>query len=268
MYCFRNIIGRLFQFFGGIEVQLNYKYNSSGNIKFSSGFDKENYISYKTIYEAMLLTHKTLDKFSEFEVDVFSLLGMRNLSAFVGETFVSSLARVSNGLLMKNPHQDGYPDLLLLDSKGKEILSILSEKMKEKEPFSPFINGGIEVKATCGVLPSAQYFTKHKLPKPDIYDQRISYLKGYDWKAHHRQTNNLIGIVWDFIDRRIRIVSIFFSSSLETEDWGKIVQPRDGGGRTTSVSIMTREGVKKMYNGNVVMIDDPQYIKFFETYNS
>lgn len=247
---------------------LSYKCNQNANIKFLSGVGKECFISYKTIYDAMLLTHKTLDMFSRFEVDVFSLLGMRNLSAFVGEIFVSSLARTSEGVLMKNPHQDGYPDLLLLDSNGKEVLSSLSEKMKEKDPFSPFVNGGIEVKATCGALPSAKFFTKHRLLKPDIYDQRISYLKGYDWKAHHRQTNNLMGIVWDFVDSHIRIVAIFFSSSLETEDWGKIVQPRDGGGRTTSVSIMTRKGVKKMYKGNVVMIDDPQYINFFETYNS
>jgi hypothetical protein len=57
-------------------------------------------------------------------------------------------------------------------------------------------------------------------------------------------------------------------SNLEEADWGKIVQPKEGGGRTTSVSIMTRDGIKKMYDGWVAVLDDQRYIDFFNKFNS
>src|SRR5690606_21640002 len=98
--------------------------------------------------------------------------------------------------------------------------------------------------------------------KPGIGDPRISLLRRYDWKAHHQETNFLIGIVWDFIDRHLRIVAVFYCNALDTRygavnpDWGAIVQPREGGGRTTSVSIMSRAGVGKMYRSWVLVLDD------------
>lgn len=59
-------------------------------------------------------------------------------------------------------------------------------------------------------------------------------------------TSNLIGLIWDFDDNHVpRIVSIFFGNELTENDWGKIIKPKEGGGRTTSVSIMPRVGVKK-----------------------
>lgn len=92
---------------------------------------------------------------------------------------------------------------------------------------------------------------------------------GYDWKAHHRETNNLAGILWDFVDRVPRIVAVFFCPSLVVDDWGKIIQPREGGGRTTSVSIMNREGVKKMYRHWVAVVDsDERYKRFLNRYSS
>jgi len=53
-----------------------------------------------------------------FEVDVFALLGMRNLSAFIGELFAAAIILEHSELFRKNPHQDGYPDLVLLDRAG------------------------------------------------------------------------------------------------------------------------------------------------------
>jgi len=46
--------------------------------------------------------------------------------------------------------------------------------------------------------------------KPNIGEQRIQVLRAYDWKAHHRDTNALMGILWDFIDGVPRIVAVFF----------------------------------------------------------
>ena len=40
------------------------------------------------------------------------------------------------------------------------------------------------------------------------------------------------------------------------------MKPKAGGGRTTSVSIMTREGIKKMYDNTLLVIDDERYINF------
>ena len=111
-----------------------------------------------------------------------------------------------------------------------------------------------EVKATCGSTPSASI-----TPKPLIGEQRIDFLTSFDWKAHHRETNNLLSIFWDFI----AIAACFYRNDLTIDDWGKIVQPKSDGGRTTSVSIMTSSGVKKMCEGWIAVIDSEPYIKAF-----
>lgn len=208
-----------------------------------------------------------IKRLRNFEVDIFGLLGMRNLSSFVGELFGSYLLKQSNGLFIKNPHQDGYPDLLLLDKFGKPLWESLVSRAREKKPFSPFATGGIEIKATVGSVPTPKALAKKNLTKPDIGDQRIALLKGYDWKAHHRDTNNLIGVLWDFIDGAPSIAAVFYSNQLITNHWGKIIQPKEGGGRTTSVSIMTREGVAVMYQGWLVVLDDDRYISFLNAHN-
>jgi len=98
-------------------------------------------------------------------------------------------------------------------------------------------------------------------------DTRIEVMKSYDWKAHHRETNNLIGILWDFENTIPQIVAVFFGNNLTDNDWGKIVQPKEGGGRTTSVSIMSRQGVKKMYKNWIMIKNDDRYINFVNKYN-
>lgn len=245
-------------------------YKSPGkNSKFTFSSLKGNVVSVekKVILDAVIYSHSVLDKFIEFDVDVFAILGMRNLSAFIGEIFAASVVKNSNGLFSKNPHQDGYPDLLLLDEEGLKLWVELKDRTREKQPFSPFQNGGIEVKATCGSVPTPKECARMGVLKPNIGDQRIDLMKGYDWKAHHRNTNNLMGILWDFINGVPRIVAVFFADNLLVEDWGEIVKPTEGGGNTTSVSIMTRKGVKKMYDGCLYVLEEDRYIKFLNSYN-
>ena len=198
----------------------------------------------------------------QFDINIFETLGMRNLSGLVGEYFARSVQRISQGRLQSNLHQDGYPDLLLTDTpaKKKYFESLYTEKNgkkypKDKESFSPYKYGGLEVKATCGSTPSAS-----TVPKPLIGEQRIELLNSFDWKAHHRTTNHLLGIFWDFIDENPTIAACFYQSNLKIDDWGKIVKPKDEGGRTTSVSIMRASGVKKMCKGWVAILDDPKYL--------
>ncbi|MDD7094874.1 MAG: hypothetical protein PUI12_03525 [Bacteroidales bacterium] len=199
----------------------------------------------------------------EFDINIFETLGMRNLSGMVGEYFARSIMRLSNGRLQSNLHQDGYPDLLLTDTQEKKdyfktLYTIENGKKYpiSKEVFSPYKYGGIEIKATCGSTPPANL-----VPKPLVGEQRVALVNSFDWKAHHRTTNHLLAILWDFINGNPTIVACFFQDNLKIEDWGRIVQPHEGGGRTTSVSIMQKSGIKKMCEGWIAVLDNPQYIE-------
>lgn len=224
-------------------------------------------IPVEVVLDALDRSHATIGQFAAFDVDVFALLGMRNLSAFIGEIFAAQMIRAGGGMFRKNPHQDGYPDLLLMDEQGAAEWERLGAQLRDKQPFSPFATGGVEVKATVGSVPTPKQCGRMGLEKPDIGDQRVTLLRGYDWKAHHRETNHLMGLVWDFIDRAPHIVGVFYSNRLTEADWGAIIQPREGGGRTTSVSIMTRAGVRKMTESWVVVHSDERYRNFFSRYN-
>lgn len=225
----------------------------------------EQILNNQEIVEAICYSNEALKSLnletSKLDINIFEALGMRNLSGLVGEYFAKSVQKHSNGKLASNLHQDGYPDLLLVDSPIKKAYyeSLYTKKDGRlypscKDVFSPFKYGGIEVKATCGSTPPAS-----KISKPLIGEQRISLLNSFDWKAHHRQTNNLLGILWDFINEVPAIVGCFYCGNLSLNHWGSIVKPKDGGGRTTSVSIMTSEGVKEMCSGWIAVIDRDEY---------
>lgn len=223
-------------------------------------------ISNEAILDSINYCNEAIRKLDEqtkqFDINIFETLGMRNLSGMIGEYFAKSVQKHFSNALQSNLHQDGYPDLLLTNTEKRMLhyLSLFTEKNGKKYPkdktlFSPFKYGGVEVKATCGSTPSAS-----QVPKPLIGEQRIDLLMSFNWKAHHRETNNLLSILWDFIDEIPTIVACFYRNDLTIEDWGKIVQPKDGGGRTTSVSIMKSAGIKKMCEGWIAVIDSDEYI--------
>lgn len=259
-----------------------YLINKNADVTFRTGKRTSEQIELALFERALNDVHEVIDLITkDIPVDIFSILGMRNLSAFIGELYAKSLAKESNGRFLGNPHQDGYPDLLLMDEKGKRIYADLREagRLRDKAPFSPFPNGGVEIKATCGSVPTPQQCERMRIQKPDMGETRIDVMRGYDWKAHHRETNNLIGILWDFekVDPKRtgaqnaqgapKIVAVFFGNTLTENDWGKIVQPKEGGGRTTSVSIMSRDGVNKMYKNWIAVVDDRRYIDFINKHN-
>lgn len=202
---------------------------------------------------------RVINIFEKTEIPIKQILGLRNLSAFVGEVFNISVKKVASEEVENNPHQDGYPDLLIMDDFGRNCWNEVKNRLHEKAPFSPFAGGGIEVKATCGDLRSGSWFTKKKIRKPELGETRQNWVTGYNWKAHHRETNNLVGLIWDFLNRKPTIVAILYSNQLNEEDWGKTVTPKQGGGRTTSVSIMNRNGISKMVAGLVSITDDISY---------
>ena len=194
-------------------------------------------------------TNKLFIELEEVSPYVSELLGLRNLSALVGQAFAKEIESASEGLLKLNPHQDGYPDLLLMDECG--AIEFNKASPGSKGPFSPFSSGGVEVKATCGDVKSPKDLEKLGMSKPQIGDTRIDLVTNINWKSHHRETNHLVGIVWDFVDKLPTIAAVTYSNRLNKEDWGKIAQPKKGGGRTTSVSIMRRSGISKMC-GNTI----------------
>lgn len=207
------------------------------------------------IDSAIAATNELFERLADTAPYVFTILGMRNLSAFVGEAFAAELDAASNGLLRLNPHQDGYPDLLLMDDLGQAEFD--KADPLAKNPFSPFETGGVEVKATCGDVPSQKSLAERGLSKPVIGEQRVDLVKGFNWKAHHRETNFLVGVIWDFIDGLPAIAAVTYSDELRVSDWGKIVQPKPDGGRTTSVSIMKASGVRKMAGNTIRVLPGP-----------
>ena len=221
----------------------------------------------RSLLKAVNTTHALIDDLYSADLDIAAVLGLRNLSAFVGELFATAAERVGDGLFKLNPHQDGYPDLLLMDAQGRKDWGQMSERLDEKTPFSPFPSGGMEVKATCGSVPTPAICKRRGIKRPELGDARIECLLSYDWKAHHRETNNLVGLLWDFVAKRPRILALFYASGLAEDDWGNIVQPRLGGGRTTSVSIMARSGIRKMYEGWLCVLSTGGYREFLNDRN-
>ncbi|MFQ5801329.1 MAG: hypothetical protein ACE5JQ_00345 [Candidatus Methylomirabilales bacterium] len=200
-------------------------------------------------------------------VPLFHLLGMRNLSSFVGEVFKRELHRLKHARFALNPNQDGYPDLLALTPEGAAYIREREERrqMSEKQFWSPYPHGGVEIKATCGNTPPAR-----QTPKPQIGESRIPLLVTAEWKAHHQNTNNLIGLYWDFVDGVTTILAAFYRNDLTPDDWGTVIVPGEGS-RTTSVSIMVKgsrteeRGVRKMGRGWLVLPTDTEMLTRLST---
>lgn len=245
--------------------EFNYLVNPNHHVV----FDGNVMITNEAVVEAINFSNNALyalhEQTQQFDINIFEALGLRNLSGIVGEYFAKSIMRFSDGNLTSNLHQDGYPDLLAIDTPERlRYFRTLYEYRdgkcypRDKALFSPYRYGGIEVKATCGSTPSASVRAK-----PLIGEQRIFLMNSFDWKAHHRETNNLLAVFWDFINEVPAIAACFYRNDLTEDDWGKIVQPKDGGGRTTSVSIMNTGGVTKMCKGWIAVIDDDAYLTAF-----
>lgn len=80
------------------------------------------------VVDAMNFANEALRSLDEqtraFNINIFEAMGMRNLSGIVGEYLGKSLQRFSDGNLHSNLHQDGYPDLLLINTdERKNILN-------------------------------------------------------------------------------------------------------------------------------------------------
>ncbi len=226
-------------------------------IVIQSGFE----LSIELIIQSVLAVNKkfvSLSKnTSKIAFNVFEVVDFRMLSGLLGEALVSDLSTRVDALL-RNPNIDGYPDLVdVSQRKFREDF----EKWKEFESnkFIKYPYGGIEIKNTFGTKKSGV----HLLPG----DNRINKINNkLDWKAHHRTTNNLLGIFSDFVNRCPQIIAVMYCDKLEESDWAEKQNPKEGS-TMTSFSVIKSSGWVKLKKGIKFCIDEPNYINFFTNKN-
>lgn len=196
-------------------------------------------------------------------VDLFAMLGMRNLSTFVSKMFAKSLAKKSGGRFITNPHPEGSPDLLLMDATGESFLAQVKARvgLKEKSAFAPFAAGGVEIKATCGGILSAAQCARRQRTRPGLGENRIAVMRAYEWRTQHLDNAPLLALLWDFIDGAPHVVAVFFGNNLPPP----IV--REGKKRNATMALSRLE-VARLYGNWIAVRNDPRYIDFIDRYNN
>src|SRR3989344_5680860 len=182
---------------------------------------------------------KTDDVISELPLSLFKSINFKTTSALIGSIFAEHLAFITGSIV--NPIEKGHPDIIPIsgsDSNEQELRNYPK---------------GIEIKVTVGNIIQGK--------KLKAGDERIDFLTGITWQAHHREVSSLMGVIWDFIEYKNKkvplITGIFFSVKLNAHDWGKI---SGLSGRNTKVTVMTASGKKKMGNGWILILDNKKYL--------
>lgn len=190
------------------------------------------------------------EKTLQMKLDLFTVIDFRVLSGLVGETFSAELSKICPSLV-KNPSLDGYPDLLQVSNE--EMRSYLTNC--RAVDFIKFKYGGIEVKNTFGTKKSGT-----NLQPGDTRIQLIN--RKLDWKAHHQETNYLIGLFSDYIEGFPKIIALTYANNLTKEDWSDVQRPK-GDSAMTSFSAITGSGFNKLLQGIRICADDKRYLSFF-----
>ena len=92
--------------------------------------------------------------------------------------------------------------------------------------YLAFPDGGLEVKNTFGVKRRGADLAQRQT-RTGLIQKRLV------WKAHHRMTNNLVGLHSDYIDGTPQIVAGYFASDLTVDDWTEKQQPKVGSTMTS-----------------------------------
>ncbi|EEV1452177.1 hypothetical protein EY278_20355 [Shigella sonnei] len=116
---------------------------------------------------------------------------------------------------------------------------------------------GLEIKCTVGNITTGANLRAGQ--------NRIDYINGITWQAHHQEVSTLMGLVWDFVDCGKSffyptITAVFYCNNLTPEDWGAVSGTT---GRNTKVSGMLTSGKRKMASGWIAVIDNPKYINTY-----
>lgn len=206
--------------------------------------------------------------FGELGFDIFQSLGQRNISGFIGEIFKHMLAQHFEALCA-NPHPDGRPDVLLLDTEEvKRHYSscfevINGRSVPIKEMLTPFAFGGLEVKCSIGSSGTPQtkkYIAEHG-HSFDLYEPRVGYLNGITWWAHHSSASNLLGLYYDYYAPNNNVPQIIAAlySPLSSDDWHPVSTGNPNHKKTSNTSL-NKEGLKKMKGNCLFYCSDEKYV--------
>jgi hypothetical protein len=214
-------------------------YRMNENFAISVGFE----VSNQNILDAIQQTNTIL---SDLPSTLFRSIDFKTTSAMIGAVFCDNVASLTDGIV--NPIEKGHPDIVPPSALGS------TEAQLRKYP------DGLEIKCTVGNIEAGANLRAGT--------NRIEKLTGITWQAHHREVEELMGLIWDFVDdgrsfNYPAITGVFYSNSLQEDDWGKISGTT---GRNTKVTGMSASGKQKMGNGWVALIDDTRYITKFKRY--
>ena len=211
---------------------------------------------------------KLIQIFNELDFDIFYSLGQRNISGFIGEIYKNILANKFD-TLCPNPHPDGRPDILSLDTE--EIRNYYSTCFNNingrlvpiKDLLTPFEYGGLEVKCSIGSSGKAQTtrFIADYGHSFDLYNPRVGYLNGITWWAHHSNSSNLLGLYYDYYASENNIPQIIAAlySELTENDWNKVSIGNPNNKKTSNTSL-NKNGLTKMKNNCLFCCSDDNYI--------
>jgi hypothetical protein len=185
---------------------------------------------------------------ASFPTHIWSSIALKFSGAVIGEFFAASIANTCGAF--RNTVEQGYPDVLPKDAENATEVELRHYPT------------GLELKGTCGNIPTGK-LVKAGLP-------RVDSLSSINWKAHHREVENLLAFVWDFYPLKNNIytpciTAAFYCANLCEEDWGAI---SGLSGRSTKLSNMAKGGRDKMASGLVCILDDDsiktKYQKIFK----
>lgn len=172
---------------------------------------------------------------------LYQSIDLKTLSSIVGVVFVGYLADQVGAIV--NPIEKGHPDIIPMDG------------LNAKEAQLRNYPKGLEIKVTV------ENVLKGSNLQPGT--ARISQLTSITWQAHHREVENLLGLVIDFAGTKKGgkcypvITGVFYADRLTVNDWGEISGTT---GRNTKVSGMRSSGKSKMGNGWVILLDQEKYL--------
>ena len=155
----------------------------------------------------------------------------RNLSGGLGESFGAMLIK-QDPRLIRNPHSDGYPDILPNNADAKPWV------------FWPRIEGfdlgGFDMKS--------QYCKDFNIVSPSV-------------KAHHRQTKKVMLLQWTYNAKKVPVVlGIYYCNNLVEEDWGVPTMGTEGS-KTTPCCGVNSTGKNKLRFGWIIMHESLKFKK-------
>lgn len=215
------------------QDELCYKIRTDFSI--SCGFD----VTPDNIAHAAKMTS---DQLYRLPFALFQSIDLKALSGMVGALFSTYLAERVGAIV--NPIEKGHPDIIPIS--GRDAIEAQLRNYPQ----------GLEVKCTVGKV------EKGRDLQPG--EQRLPKLTGLTWQAHHREVEQLLGLVIDFAGRILDerhlpvVTAAFYANDLEVEDWGKISGTTR---RNTKVTGMRVSGKRKMGAGWIIIIDEVEYQK-------